>query len=67
MNTLNIKDNDSIVMKSINIYNLLGQLVLVITDSSAASEIDVSDLKSGHYFIKINSGNGSAIARFIKE
>jgi uncharacterized repeat protein (TIGR01451 family) len=63
---LHIKST-GLTVKSISIYNVLGQLVQVITNASEVTAMDVSNLKSGHYFIKINSDKGVSSARFIKE
>lgn len=65
-NTLNIHAKDAVV-HSINIYNILGQLVLAIPNAENLSSIDVSDLKPGNYFIKINSDKGNASSKFIKQ
>jgi hypothetical protein len=64
---LNISSKEGIEMKSISIYNTLGQLVLVIPDAEKVSKIDVSSLTTGNYFIKINSDKGTSNTRFIKE
>jgi len=64
---LNIISKETIEVKSINIYNTLGQLVLVIPNAEKVSKIDVSSLTTGNYFIKINSDKGTSNARFIKE
>jgi hypothetical protein len=64
---LNISSKESIELKSISIYNTLGQLVLVVTNADKVSKIDVSSLTSGNYFIKINSDKGTSNTRFIKE
>ena len=64
---LNISSKEGIEMKSISIYNTLGQLFLVIPNAEKVSKIDVSSLTTGNYFIKINSDKGSSNAQFIKE
>lgn len=64
---LNISSKEVIEMKSISIYNTLGQLVLVIPNAEKVSKIDVSSLTAGNFFIKINSDNGTSNTRFIKE
>jgi len=64
---LNIASRETINVKSISIYNTLGQLVLVVTNAEKVSNIDVSSLKTGNYLIKINSDKGSSNARFVKE
>jgi len=64
---LNISSKETIEVKSISIYNTLGQLVLVIPNAEKVSKIDVSSLTVGNYFIKINSDKGTSNTRFIKE
>ena len=67
-NILNIQDNNQIVISSINIYNLLGQLVQTQFNSDGSiKSIDVSTLKKGLYFIRINAESGSTISKFLKE
>lgn len=63
---LNINVNEEIELKSINIYNTLGQLVMVFPDAQNKKTIDVSSLKSGNYFIKFNSNKGFNTTQFIK-
>jgi Leucine-rich repeat (LRR) protein len=65
-NVLNIAVKDSIEVSSINIYNTLGQLVLVISNAQKVSSVDVSGLTAGNYFIKINSDKGTSNTKFIK-
>lgn len=63
---LNIKLSPYINLKSISIYNSMGQLVQV--DSNPSETIDVSGLKTGSYVIKITSDKGRMISsKFIKE
>ena len=64
---INIKANVGIVMKSINIYNTLGQLVLAIIDAQSVEAVDVSNLEVGNYFMKIISDKGSAVSKFVKK
>ncbi len=64
---LNIQPKSNIEVKSISIYNLLGQLVQVVTNGANNSAIDVSNLKSGNYLIKINTAKGIFAAKFVKE
>lgn len=63
---LNISAKQSIEISSVNIYNMLGQLVLVIPNAKNTKTIDVSSLKEGNYFIKINSDKGTSNTKFIK-
>lgn len=60
LNSLNIKSD--IRLDAITIINALGMEVL----KTQETKIDVSGLKSGLYFVKIDSGNKSSIEKFIK-
>lgn len=62
---LNIQSKGNINIASVSIYNTLGQLVSATTDNTAA--VDISNLSSGNYFVKINSDAGNSNAIFIKE
>ena len=64
-NVLTITTKQAVVMSSISIYNMLGQLVQVNTNPNET--IDVSGLKTGSYFIKIVSDKGTASGKFLKE
>ena len=65
-NVLNIATKESIEVSSINIYNTLGQLVLVIPNAQSTKTVDVSILTTGNYFIKINSDKGTSNTKFVK-
>ena len=64
-NSLNIKTKNDLTISSLSIYNTLGQLVQVIT--SPTKTIDISELKTGSYFIKIVSDKRISGTKFIKE
>ena len=64
---LNLETRATIIVNSINIYNMLGQMVMAIPNAESVSSIDVSDLKTGTYFIKVNTDKGTANAKFLKE
>jgi hypothetical protein len=64
-NELNISLKSAIEINSIQIYNTIGQLVTVQTGN--ALKADVSNLKTGNYFIKINTNEGFSTSQFIKE
>jgi hypothetical protein len=64
---LNIDVKKQIELTSISIFNTLGQQILVIPNAQQTKQVDVSSLKTGNYFIKVNSNKGSsAIGKFIK-
>lgn len=57
-NFLNIKSNSTEKIKSIEFYNTLGQLVYYNNVSNISDiKIDISNLKKGIYFVKINFEN----------
>ena len=62
---LHFETNQSISVSSISIYNTLGQLILVETNPS--NQINVSNLKTGNYFIKVISDKGTSVGKFIKQ
>lgn len=64
-NTLTITPKYDVVISSVSVFNMLGQLVQVNTHPGTT--IDVSGLKTGSYLIKITSDKGSATSKFIKE
>lgn len=64
---LNVQSKKGIKISSVSIYNVLGQLVLVNTNFQHSKTIDVSALKSGNYFIKVNSDKGISNVRFVKK
>ncbi|CCG53002.1 Protein of unknown function [Flavobacterium indicum GPTSA100-9 = DSM 17447] len=63
-NELTIHLKQAIEINSIQIYNTIGQFVQVQTGN--ASKVDVSNLKTGNYFIKINTSSGYSTTQFIK-
>ncbi len=64
-NELNINLKSAIEINSIQIYNTIGQLVTIQTGNTL--KMDVSNLKTGNYFIKINTNEGCSTSQFIKE
>ena len=42
-------------------------MILAIPNAENVSAVDVSNLNTGTYFIKINTDKGSANAKFIKQ
>lgn len=61
---LNIKTSQ--ILK-IEIYDVLGKLILPTTVDSGSSRIDVSQLKKGIYLIKMSSDKGSITKKLIKQ
>jgi hypothetical protein len=76
MNNINISPNPAysfvnieseIVMNDISIFSVNGQFIKQLSPMSQKSIIDLSDLKAGVYFLKINSEIGSVSKRILKE
>jgi hypothetical protein len=63
---LNISAIQNVEIQSIAVYDILGQMVLALPNIKDTSKIDVSNLSSGNYFIKIKSDKGSSSVKFIK-
>ncbi|MGY0392742.1 fibronectin type III domain-containing protein [Bizionia sp. KMM 8389] len=63
-NVLNVKAQNSI--SNVTIYNMLGQEVLRTAPNALASEVDMSNLQTGAYFVKVSIGNTSKTIRVIK-
>jgi Secretion system C-terminal sorting domain len=64
-NSLNIANKINLEISSISIYNTLGQLVQTITDPTNVN--DVSNLKTGAYFVKMLTDKGIKSSKFVKE
>ncbi len=62
---LNIQAKQDLAVNSIEIYNQLGQIVMATTN--AINSVDVANLASGTYFVKVNTEKGSANTKFVKE
>lgn len=63
---LNINRTDNLTIRSISIYNTLGQLIQIISNPKNTS-IAVSELKTGIYFLSITTEKGIGSIKFIKE
>jgi Leucine-rich repeat (LRR) protein len=63
---LNISEIQNVQIQSIGVYDILGQMVIALPNVKDTSKIDVSNLSSGNYFIKIKSDKGSSSLKFIK-
>lgn len=62
---LNFSFKNNEITSSISIYNLLGQLIQTVTNPS--DSIDVSNLQSGSYLIKVITDKGISSGKFVKE
>nr|WP_294930916.1 T9SS type A sorting domain-containing protein [uncultured Flavobacterium sp.] len=64
---LNISATQNIKIQSFAIYDILGQLVIAVPNVKLVSNIDVSKLRTGTYFINVKSDLGSSSMKFIKK
>ncbi|AXG67935.1 internalin-J [Kordia sp. SMS9] len=65
---LNLKLKQQIDVSSLTIYNMFGQKVKTIPyQNQELTTIDVADLRSGQYFIKISTDKTLFTTRFIKQ
>lgn len=63
-NVLNVKAQTNI--SNVAVYNMLGQEVLRTAPNTFASEVDMSNLQTGAYFVKVTIGNATQTIRVIK-
>ncbi|MEO7978252.1 T9SS type A sorting domain-containing protein, partial [Flavobacterium sp.] len=63
---LNISATQNIEIQSFAIYDILGQIVIAVPNAKSVTNIDVSKLRAGTYFIKVKSDKGSSSINFIK-
>lgn len=61
---LQITIKNTMTLDGLQVYNNVGQLVL--NENGANQSIDVSNLSSGSYFIKINTNEGAFVKQFLK-
>ncbi|WP_035672312.1 T9SS type A sorting domain-containing protein [Flavobacterium sp. 83] len=64
---LNIGTKNAIEVKSMAIYDVLGQLIIAVPNAQTVSKIDVSKLTIGNYFLKMNTNKGTSSVKFIKQ
>ncbi|GAA4774829.1 MULTISPECIES: S8/S53 family peptidase [Flavobacterium] len=53
--------------KSVEIYSVLGQKISVKSFDGQSTDLDVSSLEKGVYFLKVKSGSKETTKKFIKE
>ncbi|WP_417199387.1 T9SS type A sorting domain-containing protein [Bizionia sp.] len=63
-NVLNVKAQNNI--SNVAVFNMLGQEVLRTAPNTVASEVDMSNLQTGAYFVKVTIGNATKTIRVIK-
>ena len=64
---INIETKNSIDVKSMAVYDILGQIIIAVPNAKTVSNIDVSKLSTGNYFLKMNTNKGTSNVKFIKK
>ncbi|RED38541.1 putative secreted protein (Por secretion system target) [Winogradskyella eximia] len=64
-NTLTLNAQNTI--EQVTMYNMLGQEVLRVTPNTVDSDINMSSLQTGAYFVKVTIGNVTETIRVIKQ
>ncbi|WP_426430748.1 T9SS type A sorting domain-containing protein [Winogradskyella sp. HB-48] len=63
-NTLTLNAQNTI--ENVAMYNMLGQEVLIATPNAVNSELDMSNLQDGTYFVKVTIANTTKTIRVVK-
>lgn len=63
---VNLSSKDGLTFENVTIVDVNGRTVKTITVNQTQSQINVSDLTSGVYFINIETNEGKAVKKFIK-
>lgn len=64
---LNIASKNNLEIGALAVYDVLGQLVIAVPNAQNTSVIDVSNLRSGNYILKVKTDKGSSGVKFIKK
>ncbi|MBD3582498.1 T9SS-dependent choice-of-anchor J family protein [Flavobacterium selenitireducens] len=64
--TLNLT-HDQTIIRSVRVYNELGQTVIRRDAESGLTQIDMSDLSNGLYFVDVEFGEGSRRLKIMKQ
>ena len=66
-NTLNIQLDNGMI-NTVEVYNTFGQSLLTSIQKSVSTQLDVSTLNKGVYFVRISTTSGNVLVeRFVKE
>jgi FtsP/CotA-like multicopper oxidase with cupredoxin domain len=64
---VHLETDDNLVLKRIEIFDLLGRTVLVIVDLKNGEAIDLGQLSKGIHFLKISSDQGDFVKKIVIE
>jgi len=63
-----IIDNGQLIMKSIEVYDVVGRKIIYVTDIQNNNFVlDIANLRAGLYILKINTGEGSFMKKIVKQ
>ena len=66
-NFIELRVNSSVEVIEAVVYNAFGQMVQTVTLTDNHARIDISDMASGMYFVRVNGENATATKKFIKK
>ena len=52
---------------TVSIYNIQGEFLMQLPLKQEKTQIDISSLANGMYFVKVNTEKGIAVKKFVKE
>ena len=61
---IHINSDELVQINKVSIYNSVGQFVNTVTDYKPGQRIAINQLRNGHYFLRIESGNKAVIKSF---
>ena len=59
--------NTQSIIDNVTLYNMLGQVILTVKPNAVESELDMSSLNTGSYFLKVSIGSISKTVNIIKQ
>ena len=59
--------NAQSIIDNVTLYNMLGQVILTVKPNAVESELDMSSLNTGSYFLKVSIGSISKTVNIIKQ
>jgi len=66
-NSYLVVETENIIIINLSIVDVNGKLISTNTPQNSSVKLDVSQLKTGVYLLKIETANGSEVRRFIKQ
>ena len=66
-NYIELRVNSNVVVKEVVVYNAFGQTIQTVNLTDNHARIDLSNVSSGMYFVRVNGDNVSATKKFIRK